>query len=395
MTKSKSQKAKKSTDTKTANKTIKAASTKKTSSKGQSAKKSDLVQKISKSKPSVKKDDLTQKRASKKDASNQKESPKKQDVKKVDLVLQRSEKNNGPLVLIVEDDRSMLIMLETRLLKKGYRVITAVDGRSAREQIEKHHKEIDVVLLDRVMPDIDGLEIVEWIDTRPDIFKMPIVMQTGSDQPEQVKEGIDAGVFYYLTKPIQESILNSVLNSAVKESKRSKLLRQELEKHKLSFSLIYNARFYLRNIDEAENLACFIANSFPDSEKVVSGIAELLINAIEHGKCKITYEEKSKLVEKDQWRDEVRRRCNLKENIHKVIEVIFQRQNDRYSIRIDDRGDGFPWKKYLKVDPSRAMDNHGRGIARANTLFDRLIYNKVGNIVIAVIDPSLREHFEW
>lgn len=304
-------------------------------------------------------------------------------------------KNNGPVVLVVEDDRSMMMMLESRLLKKGYHVITAKDGRSAREQIEQHHLEIDVVLLDRVMPDIDGLEIVEWINTRDDISKMPVIMQTGSDSPEQIKEGIDSGVFYYLTKPIQESILNSVLHSAVKESKRSKLLRMEMEKHKVSFSLIHNARFYIKTLEEAEDLACFIANSFPDSGKIIPGIAELLINAIEHGKCRISYEEKSILVKQDQWRAEVDRRCNLKENIKKTVEVIFQRKENRYSIRISDGGKGFAWKKYMKVDPSRAMDNHGRGIARANTLFDKLIYNRAGNVVIAVIDPSLREHFEW
>ena len=168
-----------------------------------------------------------------------------------------------------------------------------------------------------------------------------------------------------------------------------------MEKHKVSFSLIHNARFYLKNLDEAEDLACFIANSFPDSSKIIPGIAELLINAIEHGKCGISYDEKSKLVKEDQWRAEVERRCKLKENINKTIEVIFQRKDSRYSIRISDGGKGFAWKKYMKVDPSRAMDNHGRGVARANTLFDKLVYNRSGNVVIAVIDPALREHFEW
>jgi two-component system cell cycle response regulator len=53
-------------------------------------------------------------------------------------------------------------------------------------------------------------------------------MQTGSDSPDQIKEGIDAGVFYYLTKPIAEEVLRSVVSSAVKESKQKKLLRAEL-----------------------------------------------------------------------------------------------------------------------------------------------------------------------
>lgn len=308
---------------------------------------------------------------------------------------QSLEQNSNPLVLVVEDDRAMLMMLETRLIKKGYKVITAKDGRSAREQIEKNHLAIDAVLLDRVMPDIDGLEVVEWINTREDISKMPIIMQTGSDSPGQIKEGIDAGVFYYLTKPIQESVLSSVLHAAVKEARRTKLLRIEMERHKTSFSLIYNARFFLKTLEEAEDLSCFIANSFPEPAKIMPGIAELMINAVEHGKCKISYDEKTQLIDEDRWRSEVEHRCNLKENFDKVIEVIFQRQGDRCSLKISDKGDGFVWRKYMKVDPSRAMDNHGRGVARANMLFDKLAYNDVGNVVIAIVDPELRDNFEW
>lgn len=305
------------------------------------------------------------------------------------------QKGSMPLVLIVEDDRSMLMMLENRLIKKGYKVITAQDGKSAREQIEKYHLVIDAMLLDRGMPDIDGLEIVEWLDNRDDLVKIPIIMQTGADKPEQIKEGIDAGVFYYLTKPIKDELLTSVLNSAIKDSRRSKLLRKEMEKHKTGFSLIHNARFYLRTLEEAEDLSCFIANSFPDPTKILPGIAELIINAVEHGKCKVSYEEKSKLVKQDKWRAEVDRRCHLKENINKLVEVIFQRKGNRYSIRVADKGDGFLWKKYMQVDPSRAMDNHGRGIARANMLFNKLIYNRSGNIVIAVVDPSLKDDIDW
>lgn len=308
---------------------------------------------------------------------------------------EQNQNKSMPLILIVEDDRSMLMMRENSLIKKGYRVISAQDGKSARAQIEKNHLIIDAILLDRVMPDIDGIEIVEWMNSRDDIVKMPIIMQTGADRPEQIKEGIDAGVFYYLTKPIKDELLTSVLHSAIKESRRSKLLRKEMERHKVSFSLIYNARFYLRTLEEAEDLACFIANSFPNPSKILPGIAELMINAVEHGKCKVSYEEKSKLVKHDKWRAEVERRCNLKENINKFVEVIFQRKGNRYSIRVSDKGDGFAWKKFMQVDPSRAMDNHGRGIARANMLFDKLIYNRTGNIVIAVVDPSLKDDIDW
>jgi AmiR/NasT family two-component response regulator len=60
-------------------------------------------------------------------------------------------------------------------------------------------------------------------------------MQTGFDSTEQIKEGIDAGVYYYLTKPINENILNSVFSSAVRESQQKKLLSGEMSQHKKVF----------------------------------------------------------------------------------------------------------------------------------------------------------------
>ena len=61
---------------------------------------------------------------------------------------------------------------------------------------------------------------------------------------------------------------------------------------------------------------------------------------------------------------------------------------------ITDQGDGFDWKKFMRIDPSRAGDNHGRGIAQANaTSFDKLTYNDKGNQVIAFV--GLEKQLEW
>lgn len=305
------------------------------------------------------------------------------------------EKEKGPIILAVDDDRTMLLMLESRLTKQGYRVAKALNGKSACTMIEKHHDEIDTVLLDRVMPDMDGLEVVKWLQSRKDLTQMPIVMQTGADTPEQIREGIDAGVFYYLTKPIQPDVLKSIVASAVRESKQNKLLREEMKRHRISFQKMQSCKFVISNLDEAENVSCFVANCFPDPNKVMPGIAELMINAIEHGKCKITYEDKSKLIDTGKWREEVNRRCNMTQLAKHTVDIVFNRTENQYFLKISDNGDGFAWHKYMHVDPARALDNHGRGIARTNMLFDKLQYNKTGNEVIAVIDPGSRANFEW
>lgn len=304
-------------------------------------------------------------------------------------------KESPAIILVVDDNRTTVMMLEEILVNQGYKVLTAVDGASARKMILKYHRQLSTILLDRMMPDMDGLEVARWINRSPAITKIPIIIQTSSQQPEQIKEGIESGVFYYLTKPIQEEILKSVVKSAIKESRQQKILEKELIKHKSSFRLLERALFNLHTIEEAESVSCFIANCFPKPEFVLPAIAELIVNAIEHGNCQLSYEEKSKLITAGTWKDEVRSRVKSQDFKKKAVEVIFIKEDSKYSIKITDQGNGFEWQKYLNIDPARALDNHGRGIARANMIFDTLTYNKLGNQVIGMIDNLEEDNFEW
>ncbi len=311
------------------------------------------------------------------------------------MVLIKNENLAPSSILVVDDDRIALMTLEARLQSQGYTVITAISGKSACEIIEKEHKVIDAILLDRMMPEMDGLQVIEWLKKQQDLTKIPIIMQTGSDRPDQIKEGIDAGVFYYLTKPIAEEVLRSVVSSAVKESKQKKVLRSELSSHRSSFKLMNKAVFHVQTISEAENISCFVANCFPDPEAVLPGVAELIVNAVEHGNLSISYEEKTALLLSGGWREEVDKRAQLPENIKKRVEIDFVKEGNQYVIKISDQGRGFFWQKYMNADPSRALESHGRGITRVNMIFSKLEYNKEGNQVLATIDSTLKSTVDW
>lgn len=304
-------------------------------------------------------------------------------------------KVEDPLILVVDDDNVTLMMLEERLINSGYSVVKATTGEVAKDIILQKHRLLDAVLLDRVMPDMDGIEIVNWLKDRHDISRVPVIMQTGSDNPAQIKEGIDAGVFYYLTKPIQEAVLKSVVSAAVKESRQQKLLRLEMGKHKQSFKLINKCQFQFRSLEEGENVACFLANCFPEPEKVLPGIAALITNAIEHGNLNISYDQKTELVKLGRWREEIEKRLVLKEYAGKKVTVTFSKEKNKYLVQILDEGQGFPWKQFMKIDPSRALDNHGRGIARANMIFNKIEYNKAGNELVATTEEGVQESVDW
>jgi anti-sigma regulatory factor (Ser/Thr protein kinase) len=230
------------------------------------------------------------------------------------------------------------------------------------------------------------MEVTRKILSDSKLKHIPIVMQTAADQPEQISEGIKAGVFYYLTKPVERSTLLSVVSSAVKEVRQRRVLRAEMLRHRLSFGLIQVLKGSCRTLEEAESLASFLANCFPDSDRALTGISELLINGVEHGNLGISYDDKTRLMDENIWRQEVDRRLTLPEYADKQLTVIFEKKGDTYYLQVTDQGEGFNWKSFLEFDPSRASHNHGRGIAMANMIaFDRLVYNEKGNQVTAIM----------
>ncbi len=290
-------------------------------------------------------------------------------------------------ILIVDDNPTTLHLLMKILEGEGYEITRATNGLEAMNELRSRRDGFDVIVLDRMMPMMDGMEVTRKILADSELKHIPIVMQTAADQPEQISEGIKAGVFYYLTKPVERKTLLSVVSSAVKEVEQRKVLRAEMLRHRMSFGLIEVLKGSCRTLDEAESLASFLANCFPDPDRALTGISEILINSVEHGNLGINYDEKTRLMEENVWREEVNNRLNLPEFKEKTVTVIFEKKKDTYYLQVTDQGKGFNWKSFLEFDPSRASHNHGRGIAMANMIaFDRLVYNEQGNQVTAVME---------
>jgi len=286
------------------------------------------------------------------------------------------------VVLLVDDDRVTLMILECFIAKQGHEVLTARDGREALEIIRARNTDIDLIILDFEMPSMNGDDLMRVLQQDARMARIPVIMQTGLDRPDKAREAIEAGYFYYLTKPMNQALMNSVLAAAMRESHLRKNVSGEILSHQKALSLVDTCRFRLRTLPEAESLALLMAGAFPNPERAVAGLAELLINAVEHGNIGLGYEEKSRLLESRSWRDEVMRRSEMPENKNKYVDVLLQRKSDRVYVQITDQGNGFDWKAYMSIDPSRAASGHGRGIARASAqCFDDIRYNAAGNQV--------------
>lgn len=302
---------------------------------------------------------------------------------------------DGPMnILAVDDDKFVIEVLAVQIKDLGHNLYTAENGQKALTFLENNKGKIDVVIMDWTMPIMDGLAAIRNIKKSLELRNIPIIMITGSDKAEGIESGLKAGVFYYLTKPVKKTVLGSVLASAGRTARQNKMLAYELKQHRASFDLIDNCKFKFRTLAEAESLSVFMANCFPDSRRVLPGLGELLINAVEHGNLAIGYEGKHKLVEDRAWRAEVERLQKLPEHAEKYATATISRKEDGVYVVVEDQGNGFEWKKFMTIDPSRAGDSHGRGIAQAKAVsFDKLTYNEKGNKAVAFVRNN--RQLEW
>lgn len=105
------------------------------------------------------------------------------------------------VVLIVDDVPENLALLSDALDEAGYQVMVATDGRSALDRL--HHIAPDAILLDALMPGMDGFEACRRIKARPATRDTPVIFMTGLAESEHVVKGFAAGGTDYVTKPIR------------------------------------------------------------------------------------------------------------------------------------------------------------------------------------------------
>ena len=294
-------------------------------------------------------------------------------------------------VLVVDDERFNVEILREYLEQADYEVLSAEDGERGWQVVEREYSALDAVLLDRMMPGIDGLELLKRMKGSDEMRCIPVIMQTAMAAKHEVLEGLDAGAHYYLTKPFDRATLLAVVATAVADYRRYVELRMEAAGTVDTLGLMDHGHFVFRTLEEGRRLAALLAKACDDPERVVLGLSELLTNSVEHGNLGIGYDQKSRLNAEGTWRQEVERLLQLPEHAHKQVEVEFDRCDGELRFLIRDQGEGFDWDDYLEISPERAFDNHGRGIAlAAGVSFSRLEYRGCGNEVFAVVDAGGR-----
>ncbi|MBD3383014.1 MAG: response regulator, partial [candidate division Zixibacteria bacterium] len=109
-------------------------------------------------------------------------------------------------VLIVEDDPVSLKLMDSILTKKGYETVATTSGREAIDYLDSG-KLVDLVISDVMMPEIDGFQLLKYMNSHKKIQNIPVMLCTARNDKSSVLKGLDLGARDYIAKPIKAELL--------------------------------------------------------------------------------------------------------------------------------------------------------------------------------------------
>ncbi|OCQ98516.1 diguanylate kinase [Oscillatoriales cyanobacterium USR001] len=189
-----------------------------------------------------------------------------------------------PVILVVDDEKSLRVLLRHAMEKQGYQVIEARDGKECLEECSRRLP--DIILLDAIMPVMDGFtccselqKIFGEAEEKPPnsylfplttkVYKMPpILMITGLDDPESVDRAFAAGATDYVTKPIHWAVLRQRVRRILENGQLIKELQQQNEQERLMARMLERIRYSL-NLDVILNTTVHEVRQFLQTDRVL------------------------------------------------------------------------------------------------------------------------------
>lgn len=274
-------------------------------------------------------------------------------------------------ILIVDDDESVRPMLEKALSREGFDIQTAADGVLGWESFQKVQP--DIVLLDILMPRMNGLELLGKIrGTDSDAI---VIMTTAQNSADYTLQALRLKANDYMVKPlfIKELILRL--------RKYVGLLKDRTEEQEI-LGLIFHRELGMRIGNQLEPVNKIVnrlvheaGSSLPKNQRlgIHLGIAEILINAIEHGNLEITAEEKKHAMESGALGKMMESRAQDPRLSKRQVLIQFKMNAETCTWTISDEGSGFDWRNMPDpLQEEKLLGLHGRGILLTLMSFDEV-----------------------
>jgi DNA-binding response OmpR family regulator len=261
--------------------------------------------------------------------------------------------------LIVEDERDTAELLAEILRRRGFEPTVLLEGKPAVTWTLQHQP--DLILLDLMLPDIDGYEICEDLKLDRLTNLIPIIMVTARDQRQDMVRGLQVGANYYLTKPFSIEQLDKAINQVFS-------WREDLESLGTEGEIHFQFQSDIQYLEELNQLLASLFLFSGLSEKQVRhltmAVREMGVNAIEWGHQK---------------------------QVERIVTVTYGIDPEKVTIVVHDTGAGFDPTNlphaarpddpasHMMVREALGLRDGGFGILMTRGLVDELTYNETGN----------------
>ena len=173
-----------------------------------------------------------------------------------------------PISLVVDDSRVNRLVLVRQLAGLGLEAMEAENGAEALELLRAHPGVIELVLLDVIMPELDGYETLATMKADEEIRHIPVIMVSGVEELDSVVRCIELGATDYLTKPINPRILGARVNASLTEKRLHDLEHEHLEQQRRLNGTIERQRAELARFLSPQ-VATLISS--PEGEQLLAG----------------------------------------------------------------------------------------------------------------------------
>jgi DNA-binding response OmpR family regulator len=264
-------------------------------------------------------------------------------------------------VLIVEDDPATGKLLAELMRRRGFQPSVLSEGKLAHSWARQHHPEL--IVLDLMLPDIDGFSVCEELKLDRETNLIPIVMVTPLDDPKHRVHGFKVGANCYLAKPFASKQLDCAICAA-------REWRQRLEECGARGEVQFHLQSDTEYLDALNKLlsSLFLHSGLTEvqAKQLTMAVREMGSNAIEWGHQK---------------------------QVNRLVAVTYRMEADKVTVLIQDTGPGFDRTNlshaaspddpmsHLLVREELGIRDGGFGILMANGLVDELEYNECGNEV--------------
>ncbi|MGL5439208.1 MAG: response regulator transcription factor [Filifactoraceae bacterium] len=166
-------------------------------------------------------------------------------------------------ILVVDDEVNIVELLKFSLEQKGYYVISAYDGKKAKDIIK--NEQVDLVILDLMLPEIDGFQLCKYIRETERYKDLPVIMLTARNHEQDKYKGFEYGADDYVTKPFSVKELTQRVKAVLRRSSTEKIDDNKINIHNLeidmnNYTLLKNSEKVELTLKEFELLKLLIQN---------------------------------------------------------------------------------------------------------------------------------------